>query len=68
MKFNIEFQGDYYEDQDVIRIIIHANDMYLKINDALQEIRAILKYQEVSEIEETRLEKIRELLFLHWDK
>lgn len=65
MKARIEFSGDFFEDKDDFKMIVHVYDMMIAIHDAKNAIRSRLKYGEgVSDQEEKTLEEIRELLFI----
>lgn len=65
MKFNISFEGEMYEDDETMKIILHATDMYSAMHDARQRIRSRLKYEEnVSDEEEKVLEELREILWI----
>jgi len=65
MKFKISFEGEMYEDDESMKIILHASDMYSAMHEARQAIRSRLKYGEgVSDQEEKTLEEIRELLWI----
>ena len=65
MKMKVEFEGDYIEDDELFKWIIHAGDLHSAVWDARQEIRSRLKYGEgVSNDEERVLEKLQEILYV----
>ena len=66
MKFKISYEGEMYEDEDSMKIILHATDMYSAINSARQEIRSRLKHYDgpMSDEEVRFLEELQEILWI----
>lgn len=65
MKYKISYEGELYEDQDTMKIITHAMDLYCAISEARNEIRSRKKYAEnVTDEEYTFLERLQEILWI----
>lgn len=65
MKIKLEFEGELYEDQEQVKMYVHAPDMYRAIHRARERIRTRLKYPEVTPYsEEAFLEDLSETLYI----
>lgn len=65
MRTTITFEGDYYNDRDAIKLLLSANDLYCKIDDARRCAKQRLKHgDDLSDAEIVTLEAICEELAL----
>jgi hypothetical protein len=64
MKQTITFEGDFYEDREEMKIILHSSDMYSSLWDARNKIRNRTKYENITEQEEKFLEELSEILYI----
>jgi len=66
MKMTIQFEGDYIEDDEMLKWVMHAGDLHSAVWEARQEIRSRLKHGEnVSNDEERLLERLQEILYVN---
>lgn len=66
MKVIMSYEGEMYEDDEAMKTILHAGDMYSAIWDARQEIRTRLKHYDgpMSDEEVKFLEQLQETLWV----
>lgn len=66
MKFKIQFEGDYFEEMELVREIVNLPKIILAIQNAEEIIRARLKYdtEGITDREIETLELIRSALFV----
>lgn len=66
MKVRLSYEGEMYQDDEAIKIIVHAADMHSAIWDARQEIRSRLKHYDgpMSDEEVRFLEQLQDTLWV----
>lgn len=64
MKFNISFEGDYYENRDVLESMAKASDYKFAVMDARAIIRKHLKHSDLDEKMSAILYEIKESLLV----